>query len=262
MSQRDELFEEIRHAQRLTGKKVSRMKVGGGAAIAGTGLDPRRDLKKVRNYNTKQMESYLAQLNKFRLRSSGYVMGAQGRVIARSLFLEYKRKERAYNKRAQGEWERVKDRTSPGTAGLTNEQIDAIRKRKLPGTPRGKYRASDPILREARHIMGDAGIRKMIRNMDKMLASDRAEKDAKQSRKVMRKMLKGSDSATKAIRKKIARLTNSQLNYAMQYSDLMMMVEARYSGKGVAGSGRKDWKAQEYDNNENSIHAILDEMVK
>lgn len=115
----------VRARQRAANNKVSRYKASG-VKIAHSEHDPRRDLKAIDKYNTKQLKSYLKSLNTFVDRSTQFVKGARGVPLSRNVFKSYKGTESSYNTHFKDEFEKVRDVQMPGKGLTYGERHDTL----------------------------------------------------------------------------------------------------------------------------------------
>lgn len=86
----NELRAEVAKKRRAAGSKISRVKRNTGAKIAGTEYDPRKVAGAEKSMSSRQLRSYLSQLNKFNDRGTQFVGLARGVPAPRNLFNAYK----------------------------------------------------------------------------------------------------------------------------------------------------------------------------
>lgn len=77
MESLDNLRNQVARKQRAASAKVSRL-TRAGINVPASGIDPRRDVSRVKNYNRIQLTSYLAQLNRFTERTNQWIPGKGG----------------------------------------------------------------------------------------------------------------------------------------------------------------------------------------
>lgn len=179
-----------RERQRAAGNKISRYKKQN-IKIAGSDVDPRRDLKKVDKYNSKQLKAYINELNAFTDRTNQFVRGARGVPISKGIFEAYKVLEKRYNNHFQSEFDKIKDVKLPGrsmTFGERHEQILPKKKSLRAGT--SKYFGKDRV---SSGFTSDAAIKKSMQNLRKSMKPGFTPDVEKQRRDNFVKLIKYSN---------------------------------------------------------------------
>lgn len=162
----ERLRKEVRARQRAAGNKISRYKKQG-INIAKTDVDPRRDLKRVDRYNSKQLKSYLRELNTFTDRTNQFVRGARGVPIKRAVFDAYKAIESQYNAHFKNEFEKVRDVKMPGKELTFGERHDMVLpKAKSLRAGTSKYFGKDRV---SSGFPSDAAVKKAISSLKKSM---------------------------------------------------------------------------------------------
>lgn len=93
MSELERLRNEVAKRRQAATNKINRTRRQSGANIAGSDFDPRRNAGVEHRYNSRQLKSYLGQLNDFMRRGNQFVSGLAGAPLQRGQFLNYKRVE-------------------------------------------------------------------------------------------------------------------------------------------------------------------------
>lgn len=212
-----ELRAEARKRHRAAGQKVSRLERNNGVELSGTGIDPRRNLKNIDRYNSRQLRAYIATLNKFTDRSNQYVADAERRPIAASKWQEYKRLENQQNKRVSDRFTTVGDIVLPGGMTIAERQKNLIstffaRRDAAANSP---YRT---FTRNSTNIASGKKLDKLIQMMKKINSDGYFDSQVKLARDQAAKMLKvlGNDELTK----KLDSLTDRQFDIAWHLSPL------------------------------------------
>lgn len=138
--------------------KVSRLKAKG-VDVAGTEFDVRRAWSTVKKYNSKQLESYMAQLDRFNSRT--YRINAlKDRVPLPLGRLEaYQRIEKKYNERVNAALDKYGELMPPGS-GLTIRQREDMRKT-VNGTANTENSILHPTHRDPKNIKDAASLDKL-----------------------------------------------------------------------------------------------------
>lgn len=95
-----------------------------GALVAGSDHDPRREFSKINKYNSRQLNAYIAKLQRFNSRATQFVGDAKGRPIPSKKWERYKTQEQAMNARKSEEFDKVKNMRLPN--GMTIAEYDAM----------------------------------------------------------------------------------------------------------------------------------------
>lgn len=134
----NELRAEVARRQQAAQRKVARLRRAG-VNIAGTEYDVRRDRGRVSRYNTKQLSSYLSQLNTFVDRRNAFVGGVEGAPLPRADWRAYQKAEKAYKNAVDRHYENVKNvfiEQSGVTVGEFDKRMRRERGRGTGGVPR------------------------------------------------------------------------------------------------------------------------------
>lgn len=223
---RKEILALVKARHRSAVNKVSRLKNQGGVKIAGTTHDVRRDLKKVENYNTPQLKSYLSKLESFNDRSTRFIGDAHGRVLDPAKWAIYKERERAVKRKEAKEYARIKDvrLPEPGTARKSKktETIDQRNQRILPTRRAGKNRTTNspfnsPV-RKPNQIKSAKSLDVMAEAMAKRLAGDYKSGEIKEQRRIFNDMLDviGNDK----LKKSVGKLTDREFDVMWNHTSM------------------------------------------
>jgi len=235
----DDLRKQVIERQRAANRKVNRLR-NKGVQIVGTGHDVRRDIGNVGKYNARQLQAYLGQLNSFIDRSNSFVPGSQGTPIRRSVWNEYKRAERAYNRKAEEHYSGVQGTFVP-QAGMTIVQFDTSVR---PNTVRARGGVNRP-LEPQRFDSFEIANEKRLADLTKRLQSkSRQEYLPAQIRKQRRTLNKAvqdfGDPELNALAKS---LTDEQFDILFNYTDAPRDMFEGYHFLKLLATGKAD-KAQ------------------
>lgn len=212
-----------RERQRAAGNKISRYKKQN-IKIAGSDVDPRRDLKKVDKYNSKQLKAYINELNAFTDRTNQFVRGARGVPISKGVFEAYKALEKRYNNHFQSEFDKIKDVKLPGrsmTFGERHEQVLPKKKSLRAGT--SKYFGKDRV---SSGFTSDAAIKKSMQNLKKSMKPGYSSDVEQARRENFQKLVDYSnrDDLSKAVKG----LTSEEFYILWEYDSVIQNIVEEY----------------------------------
>lgn len=201
-------------------KKISRNKTAGGANIAGSQFDPRRDLSKVKNYNAKQLATYVSQLDSFVSRKTQFVPDSGYRPMPVSAWNRLKDAEKALNKINTANFNKVKNTKLP--SGWTVEQklsqTDPIHPHMHNPASNSAHREID---RRSRSIKSLQALEKLEMDLRKRATPKHQKFLEQQARLSVKKMLEimGDDE----MQNRISKLSSGKFNFMWNYSGKFAM---------------------------------------
>lgn len=113
----NELREEVLRRQKAATAKVSRLRRKG-VQLTGSEFDVRREPSRVGRYNTRQLKSYLNELNEFTSRRNAFVAGSEGAPIQAHVWKHAERRRAEYNEFVKNRYSQIQDTYIP-KAGMT-----------------------------------------------------------------------------------------------------------------------------------------------
>jgi len=233
----NELRNEVRRRQQAAQRKVARLRRNG-VDIAGTPFDVRRDPTNISRYNSRQLQSYLGQLNEFTSRRNAFVGGVEGRPIPRQKWNAYKRVERAYQEAANAHYEQVKDTFIP-TAGKTVQGFDETMRRKR---ERGKGGVPRPLERFAAlqpfEVMDEKKLERLQRGLESKLQQNYLPRELKRQRRQM--VTAVSEFGDPELNQLAKSLTDEQLDTLWNYTDAPRDLFAGYHFMQLLSTGKAD----------------------
>ena len=185
--ERQQLLAQVKARQRAAGKKVSRLK-SNGVKVAGTNHDVRRPMDKVERYNTRQLRSYLGQLNTFTARTTRFFPDAHGNPLSPVAVARYKRAEKALNAVRKRNLDKIGDIKAPGAGGVTIRERLKIN---TPSRPRA-VSAANPftfVTRETKQIANEKALAKLTKDLESKLKIDFMKANIKAGRTSAEEML-------------------------------------------------------------------------
>lgn len=237
MADLNELRAEVLRRQQAAQRKVARLRRKG-VNISGTPYDVRRNPENIGRYNSRQLQSYLNQLNSFVDRRTSFVGGVEGMPIPREKWQQYKRVEKAYRKRAEAHYETVKDTFIP-QSGLTVEGFDKkIRRKREPGkggVPRPMELFSDRMPYE---VLDEKKLARLQKNLEKKLQADYLPKEVKRSRKKMLQAV--AEFGDKELTDLAKSLTDEQVDTLWNYTDAPRDIFSGYHYMRLLSAGKAD----------------------
>lgn len=195
---RAELLELTVRKHKSAVSKISRLRNTSNSPVelAGTKLDPRKDLKVVRRYTTKQLASYAERLDTFNDRKTRFYGDTFKRPLDNNLLNLYKERETAYNAKIKRGYDQVKDVKLPlaGQVKTGNITVDdrnkyALSDRKQAGnrTVNSKY---NPPVRKPSQFKSNKSLEIMAGTMAKRLAPDFHSDELADQRRIVNDLLK------------------------------------------------------------------------
>jgi hypothetical protein len=170
---------EVQRKLKSVNAKIARTKRNTGANIEGSQFDPRRRAGIEKNYNARQLNSYLNELSSFMRRTNQFVAGQQG-PIRRGKMNLYKKIEDEYNAAGKAHHESMDNIVAPSGFTLQQERNLVVGTKASP-----KYGPYMPYNREPGQIVNDAAIDKLIASMNKALKVDYLSKSLRKSKEVL-----------------------------------------------------------------------------
>lgn len=222
---REARLAEVKHAHRLAGQKVSKLERQG-IRVRKEGLDPRVPAHELSQMNSRQLAAYQKQLDAFRSRTNGYVAGKGGQPIQRSTWNAIKRAEAQYNTLAKQYEAEYGNINVPGTGMDVAGRLEMLRRlNKYSG--KGQSKTFEERNRTSQGLNGQEAAEEILKNLRNMTGPGYLNKRMRAQRANLETML--TTSGDQDALEKIRKLTNNQLNIAIDYSPLMSLVGGKYT---------------------------------
>lgn len=212
-----------RERQRAAGNKISRYKKQN-IKLAGSEFDPRRDLKNVDKYNSRQLKAYINQLNTFTDRTNQFVRGARGVPISKGVFIAYKELENRYNSHFKNEFEKIRDVKMPGKSMTFGERHDLILpKNKSLRAGTSKYFGKDRV---SSGFTSDAALKKAMKNLKKSMKPGYSSETEKARRENFQKLIDyaNRDDLGKAVKS----LSSEEFYILWEYDSVIQNIVEEY----------------------------------
>lgn len=196
-----ELRAEAKAFRPRTTAKIARMRRNSDIDISGTSNDPRRSAAEINTMNSRQLNSYIRNQKKFLERNTGFVPIARGNNISRSLWQEFNRVSKKYNKLAESHFAEFSDLKVPGSKMTVAERNAAIVDRPAMGTE-AVNRPLAPIYRKSTDFASEKAVRLKIKDMQRRMNPGYYDKAIRRGRAQANKMLKviGDPNLSKWVR--------------------------------------------------------------
>lgn len=240
---RDEAARLTRNATR----KVARTRRANGADIAGTRYDPRRNLDKIQNYNTNQLNAYLREVGNFLDRKTQYYALGDETIITNKEWQRYARPEQTYRRRAKTQFDKVKNVKLP-TGRTIEERFETVtpdRRRNRSARVNSVY---DPPKRRPQDIANRKALQKLAKDMQKRVATDLETKQAALGQTIFHKM--SNVVRDKKLDSMIGSLSPAQFRALWLYTSFADEVAQNYLVMKKMMQGDDDQKIEAGDNDE------------
>lgn len=209
---------EVRKRRSAVTAKENRIKRNTGVDIRNTREDPRRPVNVVNRYNARQLNTYLADLNSFMSRSTGFVSGAGNVPISKSDWFNYKRLEKKFNSVGAKHFESIADIEIGPKNNMSIRDRDKLM---VPDHKRAQgeivHRPYGEIDRKSTNIKGAEALAKLSKQLEKKLAKNFLPEALNAGRKQANQMLVliGNSDLTA----KLNKLNDYQFNVLWNYTD-------------------------------------------
>lgn len=263
MSRIEELRLEVRKRRSAVTAKERRILNNTGIDLKDTPEDPRRPPKVIKKYNTKQLYTYLGELNAFMMRDNGYVPDSSGGFIRKRDWLRYKRSERKLNKIVEAHFDNIGGINDP----YRNVTIREAESSYVPDTKRAqgeiRHRPYNEVNRNSKNIKNAAALKKLQDQVEGKLDKGYFPKAIAAGRKQANQMLDGAGLTD--LKEMVASLSNRQFDVLWNYwgfAGRLSQAYVNYRNKNVREMDRNDpLTAQDKDNIREDVKKYLDDAL-
>lgn len=234
--------------------KIARIRRNTGVELKDTRDDPRRDPKVVKNYNTRQLKTYLSQLELFQSRGVGFVALSGGVPAPRNKFALYKKYEKQYNALGERHLANVADTFIP-LSGMTIAQRNAM----IHPHAQGEVvnRPYIQINREPKNIASVEALDALIKDMKAKLSKSYLPKEIKKARSQLEEMFNTMGMGNFA--KQARALTDSQFDTLWNYTNFATNVSIPYELLKMRAAGSKEqWYDSVIEDSTDDIRELFD----
>lgn len=228
----------VRRRRSAVTAKENRIKRNTGVDIRGTKEDPRKPINAVKEMGRRELNNYLAELNRFMSRSSGFVAGNNGALIPKKDWLEYKRLEKQYNNIGNLHFESIANIFIP-LSGMTVAERERLME---PDSKRAqgdiRHKPFSPLNRDSTNIKSKEALDKLKKSLESKVRPDYLPRQIKEARSQLKAMLKGVGNGS-LIRDANA-LTDAQFNVLWNYTGFAGSVSRVYGSGSHRGKNIQD----------------------
>ena len=251
--------------------KVNRLKKSKGVNLAGTEYDKRRDLDKVKHYNSAQLKKYSEELSGFMDRGRQYVAGIDGKPLPRGLVSQYKAIETRYNSNVNKAFDAVKDINLPNQDGTLADRMAEMMPTRNNKSARPVNAAYKPPVRDASSINGAKALQTLIDDYKKRSNPNYKKKQLNVDKRSFIQSLKDAgldarnaygrskeDAEKTDIVKMVFALTDEQFATVWQYTNLAGAVFLNYESLRAEQTGEGEpLSSKSYDDNYDEVRDLL-----
>lgn len=199
-----------------------------GVIVAGSEFDPRRDPAKVSRYNSRQMKSYIRELNEFTNRRNQFVGAADGAAVPLSQWKEFLKVQDEYNKRVASYRQGFENVAIPVKGD--DMTIGAFDRKMQPDSIFAKGRAAHrpltPSDSDIANITGPNSLKDLQKALEKKLKPEYLEEKIRQGREQMQMML--DEIGAPELNKAVNELNDYQFNILWSEIDLADTISGIY----------------------------------
>ncbi|URG18047.1 terminal protein [Curtobacterium phage Ayka] len=248
MSDINELRRQVRMRQQAANRKAKRIQ-NAGVNIAGTPYDPRRENAPIDKMRSRDLQTYLKQLNGFMSRKTQFVPDTWGRPIHAQKWRAYKRAETRANRKAENMADMLKHYTMPGSDVTLAERHAYAKDTEFPNT--ANHTVNSPLRKVSRmpsSIASEKALARLTKQQQGKVDPQFFEMTVKRGRIEATKMLKklGDTEQIKALKG----LTDKQFHILWSYTPYSDNTSIRYENGKVEDRGRAE---DQMDNTETEV---------
>lgn len=237
MSDIKNLRAEVLRRQKAVNAKMSRLKKQG-VVIAGSEHDVRRNPANVGRYNSRQLQTYLGDLNQFMKRTNQFVGGLEGTPIRKGVWERFKAQEAEFEQFVTKHYDSLAD-TFVDTSGATIREFDseirARRERGKGGVPR-PLEFFSPVQQQG--VVSEKALEKIRAGMVEKLKPGFVPKVTQKARF---SMLQAVESfGDESLSEKINALTDEQIDTLFNYTDAPRDLFSAYRNQKLFSQGKRD----------------------
>lgn len=232
----NELRAEVARRRKAAQSKIARLRRKG-VRLEGSQFDVRRDPHRVGRYNSRQLQSYLGELNEFTQRRVQFVPGVEGTPIRAHVFKHAQRTANEYNAMVQKHEQDVSNIFIP-KAGMTAGEFmrDVVGTRK-----RGKGGKVRPLTVEARNsfeFVSEDKIMKWRESMERKMRPNYLNDSIEKQKYKMYELIDhfGDDKLSEIAKS----LSSEQVNVLWNYTDAPRDMFNSYYMARLTSTGKAD----------------------
>ena len=236
------------------GAKISRSRKAG-VELGGTRFDPRRAPGAIKNYNERQLRSYISELESFNARSNQFVAGAEGAPIRRETWQAYQRMETAVNIKTERNLARIAN-LKPPHSGMTIGQREAtLEADNVAAAGKANNKPLFKVNREHVNIAGEDAVKTLTKNLTKKLARNYIgrviNRDRERVDKIFEKM------GMHDIREMLSDLSNDQFNVLWNHTQFASGTGSQYWHYEAKGTKDKRWHDVNFEGQKQELYDFV-----
>lgn len=224
---------EVERRQKAANAKISRLRRKG-VQLAGSEFDVRRDPSRIGRYNTRQLESYLGQLNDFTHRRNQFVAGSEGTPIRAHVFNHAMRTATEYNSFVKARESSIADTQVPNT-GMNIAELGQARGKSAKGGPGRPFTIEQ---REAFEFVNEARLKDWRNSLEAKMRPGYLEGKLSMQRDQMLKAV--TNFGDKELLDQASRLTDEQLDTLWNYTNAPQDLFSGYHHQKLLAAGLAD----------------------
>ncbi|QIG76007.1 hypothetical protein EVC23_008 [Rhizobium phage RHph_N3_8] len=222
---------------RAVTKKISRIKGGTGAEVAGTDQDPRKSPEFIRNADEKALNALIRRQDKFLDRSVQFVPDAHNKPLPSKMWAEFKQAEDKYNQHVQKFYQDYKDIYIEPSGQTVDSRMLAI----TPLHAHMGQRTTDSPYKErnksSRSVYGESGLRALIKDLKNRSTMAHEKRALQNHRNGVMKMLQATGDLEAM--EMLGKLTHKQWALVWKYTKFASQVRVPYQHYKDALDGKK-----------------------
>lgn len=217
---------EVLKKHRAATSKISRLRNVKGVEIGGTKNDPRRDVKRVKAYNTSQLNNYLADLNNFTSRSTNFTPSVGG-ALSLTRVKYFERLQNKFNDIGAKHHEQVSHTTGKNVGSIKIKPLDndpAKKKNRM--SKGGGEMPYTPSNLNPKHMNGPEALEKFIKQFERKTSRTYNNEEIAKSRKSVDKMI--DEIGDNGLKELFDSLSDHQFDIIWNYMDFAGEIVPHY----------------------------------
>lgn len=196
MASRDDINakrSQARQRHRAATQKVSRLNAKG-ISVSGSKYDPRVSPEKLKRYNSKQLDSYIAKVEAFVSRETQFVTGAKGAILPRHGQFGWNRVEqmqRALNNEKAKRMKSISGIRIESSGMTVGERVEMSTPKHPVTSPPSSYAPHVPFTRTAAGVPSEKQLKKLVKDLEGKQGQAYFDRKYESQHKAARKMVAG-----------------------------------------------------------------------
>jgi len=220
---------QARQRHRAATHKISRLKSKGDVSISGTQYDPRVAPEKLKRYNSRQLDSYIAKLDAFVSRETQFVPGAKGRpmpVAGKYGWGRVAKLQHQLNKDKAAHLAKIANIFLPSAGMTIGERVEMSTPKHPVTSPPASYAPHIPYTRTSKGVPNEKQLKKLAKELESKQGGKYFEQKYKSQMTAARKMIKGISN--KALAKDFRSLNPEEFSLLWNYTNFAEVTSTDY----------------------------------